>query len=591
VLLLLCSLSLPSHAQPLPAFEGQEVTVVGKRPQTLGSTPAFVTVIPGDELRRLGFVTLADALAFVAEAYLQTNIAGPAGLTRLSIRGSTPQQVLVLLDGIPLVGATTELGVDLSAITLSDVERVEILRGPFSAIYGSGALGGVVQIVTSKRPLRTLSVEFGSSASGRLALRLGSVTSSLLSTLGVEGLTTGGYLPNGAGWRWTANGRFELRRPGPATLNVALHHTSGREGVPLFAGPRASLRDGRTILTLGWSSGESENPIGKVYLWWQGDILDYRDPPFYTSLFSGSTLGLESQRILRVGEDRILTIGGSWYQTRNQFSDPFSRYDAVQAATALYAQVDTPIGEKTLLGLGLRLDTHSVYGSQLNPRVGFVRFLAPEIRIRGGLGRTFRGPNSIELYFPGCSDPALRPESAWAADLGLDLEARPGLLVRADGFYSDAKDLIRGGCPPANVGSARVMGASLEVAGSLDNRWSVMANLTWTDGVDRTSGLPILRLPAWQANLIVRRTSPAGSSFSILASYVGERSDLDYSVSPPQRVLLPGNVVIGLRYGHKVGDWEFRVGVDNLLDSAYETLKGYPAPGRMFSFQLSRREW
>ncbi len=134
---LLIALAVSPAGAQIPIFEGEEVIVAGKRRQRVTTTAAYVTVIPRQELQRMGFTTLADALQFLAEVYVRTAGAGPGGLQQTSIRGSTPQQVLVLIDGVPL-NATAQFGVNLSTISLADVERVEVLRGPYSAIHGSG---------------------------------------------------------------------------------------------------------------------------------------------------------------------------------------------------------------------------------------------------------------------------------------------------------------------------------------------------------------------------------------------------------------------------------------------------------------------
>ncbi|MBM3188916.1 MAG: TonB-dependent receptor, partial [Chloroflexi bacterium] len=229
---------------------------------------------------------------------------------------------------------------------------------------------------------------------------------------------------------------------------------------------------------------------------------------------------------------------------------------------------------------------HSVYGGRLDPRAGFVYFVSPTLRLRGGLGRTSRAPSFGELFFPFCSNPALRPEQAWATDLGLEAAARPGLLVRVNGFYTDAQNLIIGGCNPQNIGSARVAGLSAEVVGRLSDRWSIMWNLTVSDGIDRTTGLSLLRVPPAQANLVLRHSAGGGIAISLLANFVSERPDLDFSTFPATRMTLQAYATIGLRVERMVRGVTIRVGVDNLLDAQYETLRGFPAPGRTYFVQL-----
>src|SRR3989454_7043416 len=133
---------------PPPPCELLEVIVHGRLPQLATSTPASVTVISRDEIERSGARTVADAVRTVAEVSVRA-YGGLGELAQPSIRGSSPAQVLVVLDGIPL--NSVALGqTDLSTISVDGVERIEVLRGPFAAIYGSGALGGVISIITTK---------------------------------------------------------------------------------------------------------------------------------------------------------------------------------------------------------------------------------------------------------------------------------------------------------------------------------------------------------------------------------------------------------------------------------------------------------
>jgi vitamin B12 transporter len=119
--------------------------------------------------------------------------------------------------------------------------------------------------------------------------------------------------------------------------------------------------------------------------------------------------------------------------------------------------------------------------------------------------------------------------------------------------------------------------------------WQLLANLTWQDGWDRTAGERLLRVPTWTANLVLRRELDPTSAVAVLASFVGERDDLDFSTFPATRVTLPGYVTFALRYELTLADLVVSLGLDNLLDARYETLRGYPAPGRTVFVQVASR--
>ncbi len=578
-LLLVLLFGSPAKAQLPPVFEGEEVVVAARRPQPVTSTPAYVTVLQGEELRRLGFTSVGEALRLVAEAYVRENYPGPGGLLQLSIRGASPLQVLVLLDGVPL-NPTNPLGINLATISLAEVDRIEVLRGPYSALWGSGALGGVVNIVTRRPERPQFGASYGSFGTVQARLSLGGDAGNVRYGLGAELLRTDGFLPNGDARRLTVTGRLSFSPQDGLTFGF--HHTDGSYGLPgpSFA-PTPSDRqsDRRTVLGLTWQKGQPSLPEQLLRLWWVQDGLEYTAPGYASSGW-GSGYGVNWQQLMRLQSGALLTLGveGQWSSYR--FRDTFSAYAADESVLSGYAQYDLPVGRRTVLGLGARYDLHGAWGPQLNPRLGFLHFLTPEVRVRGGVGRTFRGPTFHERFFPGCSDPQLRPESAWSADLGLEAAVRAGFVLRLNGFYADAKDLIVGGCPPRNVGSARVTGLSAEAVGRIGDRWSVLANLTWSDGLDRTTGERLLRLPSWTANLALRYELSPESSVALVAHSVGERADLDYTTFPPTRVSLPAYLVLGLRYEVQLGSLRVQAGVDNLFDVRYETLRGYPAPGR-----------
>jgi len=582
-----------SSAQPpeVPTFEGEEVVVAGRRPERVATSPAYVTILLGSELRRLGLRTVGEALRYLAEVSVRESYGGPGGLLQPSVRGSTPQQVLVLLDGVPL-NATAQLGVNLATVSLAEVERVEVLRGPYSAIWGSGALGGVIHVVTRPADRLRLRVAYGGPQESVVALSAGFQGESARYSLAAEHLGSAGYQPNADASRWTGTLHLGWEPSPRSRWSLQVHHTAARYGLPgatnSFCYPCPDRgADRRTVLQLARQQPDEGGTGQELRVWWYGDGLDYSSPG-YASSASGEAYGLAWQRAFRAGGG-VVTVGGEYLNSSYRFTSTFGGFDRTAQVAAGFLQYDAPLGDRTALGLGARYDLHSAYGGQLNPRLGFVHFFTDALRLRGGVGRTFRGPTFAELYFPGCSNPNLLPESAWSLDLGLEYAPRPGFAWRLNGFSTDAQNLIVGGCNPQNVGSARVSGLSAELSGRPAEGWQLLANLTWLDGWDRTAGQRLLRVPTWTASLVVRRELDPTSGVAVLATYVGERDDLDFSTFPAARVTLPGYVTFGVRYELTLADLVVSLGLDNLLDARYETLRGYPAPGRTVFVQVASR--
>lgn len=575
VVLVFVLVTSASAEDPPPVFELPDVVVPGQRPQPLRSTPASVTVITRADLERLGARTVADALRLVPEAMVRA-YGGYGSLAEASIRGFGPGQVLVLVDGIPLNNIA--LGqADLSTISTAGIERIEVLRGAFGAISGSGAVGGVINIVTGSGG-RALSARAGGYGEQALRLSLGGEAASL----SLESASTAGARPNSDAAGFTASGGL---RVGGGRLTV--HHTRLDLGIPgdtAFPTPQDRQSFIRTMGQVQW--GSPEGP-------WRGRFFGGTETLTFTSSFGTSTFssvvtGSVLQRQWELAPARLLVLGlEGQHQALDAavFGSPI-----VQAASvgAGFLQFDAAISERTLLSAAVRVDAHSSYGVTVNPRAGVVVTLDEATLLRAGIGRTFRGPTFLHLYFPGCSDPTLRPESAWTAEASLE-RSRAARITTVTVFQTDARDLISGGCPPQNIGSAMVRGLSGEIRAAWGAGWTLRAHATVQEAVDRTTGGPLPRVPALLAQAALTWDRGGGGSFAFLAGYVGSRSDMDFSVFPAAAVTLPGYVDLALRYERRTASgWTIAARVDNLLDASYEVVKGYPVPGRTLSISASR---
>jgi len=558
-----------------PTFELQEVTVAGKRPQRVTTTPAYVTVIPREELQRMGFLTLADALQFASEVSVRSAGSGMGGAQQASIRGSTPQQVLVMIDGVPL-NAISDFGVNLSTVALADVDRVEVLRGPYSAIYGS-ALGGVIHVITRSDRRASAAARAGSFGTVVSEIRAAGPPRSATSA-GLQYFSTAGDRANSDGVWWTGTLKVQPDPDAGQRQVFSLERTVGQSGSPGPTSgptPQDRIAEKRTIASLSWMRQDPGGASQQTRVWWLSEELGFATVGFQ-STSQAAAVGLDWQVVSPQGPERVWTWGVEWQNPSRSGS-----FQATSNTGAAYVQVDVVRGEKTFAGIGLRYDLDSVYGGQVDPRLGIVHFLSPDLRLRASLGRTFRAPTLGELFFPGCSNFNLRPEQAWSADLGLEATAWQGLAMRLNGFYVDATNLIVGGCTPQNVGSARMVGVTYEMVGRLADRWALSANVTWTDGLNRVSGQPLLRVAPIQANLVLRGVWDESRTLSFLGNYVSARPDIG-------GVTVAAYTTFGLRYEQSLGDVTTRIGVDNLFDTFYETLSGFPGPRRMVYVQLGR---
>ncbi len=560
-----------------PTFELPEVVVPGRRPQPVASTPASVSVITREDIERLGARTVADVLALVPEVVVRS-YGGLGGLAQVSVRGSTPSQVLVLLDGVPL--NSVALGqADLSTVSVDAVERIEVLRGPFAALYGSGALGGVVNIVTKAADRRRAVVRTGGYGGRSVILSLpGPPASAWQLTVTADG--TDGHRPNSDYQGTTVAARLTLS----PSAGLLVHSYAADLGVPgdtAFPTPTDRQSERRTILQLTRGSPQD---AASARLYYVSDDFTFTSA-FGASTYASRLLGGEAQRRWQTAAG-LLTAGLEAQRPSLDalvFGSPIVA-DATVAAG--YVQYDAALTDRALASVGLRVDSHSTYGATVNPRAGVVYRLDETTRLRAAAGRTFRGPTFLELYFPGCSNPALLPETAWAAEMGVERQDR-GLVLAATAFGAWATNLIAGGCPPSNVGQATVRGLSVEARRLLSGGTTFSATLTALQATD-ASGTPLLRVPGVTAQLNLHRPLAAGT-LTVAAFYVGPRPDLDPATFTT--VQMSGYVDVRVRYRTALsGGAVVTVGVDNALDYAYEPVAGYPAPGRTV-FVTTSWEW
>ena len=593
-------LSLPALAQPSPApgpskLAADVVVSAEAAPEESATLGVAATVIGPEEIARSKATSVLDLLRTVPGLDVVQS-GGPGTVTSLFLRGTASTQTLVLVDGAPL-NSPYFGGTDLSAVSTANVERVEVVRGPFSALYGSEAIGGVVQIFTRK------SADPGVSGNARFALGNADAKEALGEIRFLEGVLSGtfgfrrslswGDQQNESFAGTTLSGALTAQLAEGTSVGVAVRRESGRTGVPTDGSaptPQRSTWDDTTTIEVPLSLSLSENLSLSASVRYTRDTPSYADPD---SFFASSTTDARrvGGRVAAAGTFGIHRVAaGVDYERTEVFSESTFgvALDGETTHTfALFAEDRIALdGEKLVATAGVRWDDHSAFGSAVSPRVTVAWRVTPSTKVRAAGGSAFRAPSLGELYYPFSGNPDLQPERSTAWELGLEQTLAPGLVGEVTGFWNDIRDLINyDGATnrDENIGHARTRGVEVAVRTAIGERAFLRGSYTYLDAKDLDAGEDLVRRPRHRASLTAGSGFGKGGSFNVMAMWVGNRPDKD-PVDFTTPITLPSYFRFDASITLPQLVWTLSpwARVTNLFGATYSEVAGFPAPGRRF---------
>jgi vitamin B12 transporter len=587
-LVLLPPLSVAWAQQTPPSFGGTVVVTATDDAFAATQTDAATTVIDGAELEASGVLSLSDLLRRVPGTELLRS-GGNNGVTTLFVRGTNSNQTLVLFDGVrlnsPFFG-----GYDWSIPLTAGVGRVEIVRGPYSALYGSDALGGVVQIfpaTTEGSSFRSL-VEEGPDGWLR-----GEVEGAIHS--GPLHVTLAGGWREGSGP--LANDDF---RSGSGLLDVSVdlaqglrlgglfHRTTSFTGIPFsgaLATPHRSTSEVETVTALPLHANLGGTSELEVVLSHVGRTLDFRDPDDSQGFTSESTeANSDGLRVAlhQTAGDHRLVVGSEW--RRDEVTDGSSygaNLDHRRLDTrSLFVQDSVPLGAGLALLAGARWDEADPWGGEVSPRAT-LSWRGTHVCAWLSVGRAFRAPSLGELYYPYSGNVLLRPERARSGELGVALPVGGVSAVQLVGFSNRVSDLIDFDYATYrydNIAHAAQDGLEASYVRRDRGGRTLRLSVTWLDARDG-DGQPLLRRARWTGSATLDSPLFLSASGELSIVWVGARPDLDPVTFA--RVDQGGFVTADLALRAPLGSGvALRLRVVNLADRAYQEVRGYPAPGR-----------
>jgi len=611
-LLILSSVSLFAL---MPA--GAETVVVSatRSPQPLEVTGTSVSVITANDLALQQTTMLSDALASTPGVNVVRN-GGVGQNTNILLRGAEAGQTLVLVDGIRINDPSATTGFALMGDVLANgTERVEILRGPQSTLYGSDAIGGVVNILTTRggEPSLRLTAEGGSFDTVRVnaaangtyqQVEFGAaanyyLTNSVSAADARDGnKEADGYHHIGVtgNLRWNATDDVSVDArvyyttardsydgyPPPTYSFQDTHQYGDNELLALYGGVNAALWDGRFTNRVAIIHSDSDRKTFDT-------VQD-----FYAK---GGATRYEYQGGLQLDAKNELTFGAEDQRTS---LDTESLYDsaAIKGSNridGIYAQWQSGIIDDLTLTGGVRYDHDREFGDHTSFKLAAAYQLADGTTLRANIGDGFKAPSLYQLYSP-YSNPVenLKAETATGWEVGVDqnlgswraaityFERRTANQIdffSCWGVTSTACSLraFQGGYY-YNVNRSRAKGVEIEVVGQISDDLSLRASYTNLTDSDRATGLQLARRPHDSANLLLTWQVLDALNVGLSADYTGARFD-----DAGHLTKLDETGHLNLLAAYKLGNgFELFGRIENLSDNRREAVAGYGVPGRAF---------
>jgi len=580
-----------------------EVVVTATRLETPAKEIASsVTVISKEDLERMKKTTVLEALQGVLGVTITQN-GPPGGVASVLLRGANSEHTLVMMDGVELNDPITpSRAYDLAHLLVENIERIEILRGPQSTLYGSDAIGGVINIITKKgegKPQFHLSTYGGSYGTFAGTAGIRGSADKIHYSLGASRFQTDGFS--------AASTSYEGNEEKDGYRNFTL---SGR----LVYNPLDNLGFDFTVRTIdtetdidysGGKDGDDPNNIqnydalflkGQVRTlllknrWEQKLNLSFVDydrkyinspddvhPYSEDSEYKSKLWKLDWQHNLFLHKTNTLTMGVEYQQEEGKSESVWEKAHT----TGFYLQDQIRVASQFFATVGVRIDKHSQFGIATTFRIAQAYFIEHTgTKFKATYGTGFKAPSLFQLYDSLYGYEDLEPEKSTGWDLGIEQQIIKGrILIGATYFSNQYENLINWSDQGyTNIGNAESKGTELLIRAQIKDDLLFQATYTRTEAKDKDTDTYLLRRPKHKltANLNYNFFKKGNLNLSFI--FIGERDDMDFStwrsITLSSYSLL--NAAVSFNF---TSNFQIFYRLDNIFNKEYEMVKGYGTPG------------
>ena len=593
---------MPVSAEHAPT---EVIVVTAKRtPISIGQLSANTTVITSEQIRQRQYQVLSEALQSVPGLHLAAS-GGLGAQTSVFIRGAESDHVLVLIDGVEVSDPTAATPFEFGQLSLNGVERIEVLRGNYSAQYGSEAIGGVINIVTrtAEQAVSELNVAKGSLDSDSIALNLASRYKAIDLAFSGSYFATDGesFTPTRLRHRAACTQQQEERdgyRNRNAKINAGLNLNPNTRLLMNAEYRHTDSEYDAGICENRYSEQSSYSKHTSVAL--TGDYLNSRWQPvwrlnYYRSQrnaynqnsvnhFAGKRLQLSWHNLWHFNEQIQVSFGIETELEKATTTRTSADFQASARTNAVYAELRYNPWQTLYLNGGWRVDDADDFASERSYQLGAVWYAGAHARFHLNYATAFKAPSLSDRFrdFPAfgfSANPKLKPETSYGWEIGFEQnwnKGRFGLTY----FHNEIRDLITTTddfSTLTNKDKTRSEGLESFVEAQFNRNLSLRLDYTITRAKDEAQQ-HLLRRPLRNASLILSYSPLPYWSSSFILNYVGPQKDIDRVTVA--RIDKGGYTRADLKMRYSLNEKTHLVGsIDNVLDKSYQPINGFQAYG------------
>ena len=562
----------------------ETVEVVGHIP--LNRSVQSVTVYDSKQLQEMGRNGLKEILDRTP-GFLVLNGGHYGQMAYAFARGAAVNQTLYIIDGVKVTDPSSSLGINLTLMPARMFERVEIVRGPLSGIYGSNAMGGVVSLTTHRDDGVTASAGFGSHGSYEAGIHTGrqfgswhlSVNANL--TRYSDDLENDTFSNNGI----TAGAMF---RRGRVETGIRMFFHSASSGIPLNMGnpsPNREYDQTSMTATIPIAIHVSENTRIRFRFFHNANAYEFRDPDdIWSPFFKNRSRINEAETSISGKLSTFLNYrAGAEASFQSIFNQTGDTPDLDNEKTNYFSgflSADLDLGS-ILISTSIRADKYRDIDSAWSPQIGASWLISEHIKVRASWGESFRAPTLPERLNPNWGNPDLEPERSRSLEAGIEIFVKR-LTLGVTGFDTSYRQLI--GFSPltnayTNLSKATIRGLEFDASWRPVDQLELRSAWTWLDTNDLQYDRQLLRRPKHALSAGITWTHPRFTLGGEMV-YVGRRLDyneLDWMTpiaESPSFNTFAFNLQVTI-----TRNLAFQARITNAFNTEYQEVFGYPAPG------------